>query len=158
MTIRGEPTDYWVRSKFRVEFDGIVYAGFRDCSEIGGELDAVEHREGGANYPFQKAGNESYPEVTLTSGLSDMPNELYSWWNDCRQGGRDRSKRRSEYVKTGHVIQMDEDAGDVYQWTLFESWPRVYRVGGWDKGASEVTIKTLILRYAYFDEKSLVTT
>lgn len=156
MTVRGEPSDYWVRSKFRVEIDGLVYAGFRDCSEIGGELETVEHREGGANYAFKKPGTESYPEVTLTAGLSDMPNELYTWWNSARAGGRDKSSSRADVSRTVIVVQTDEEGNDVYTWTLYRAFPRVYRAGGWDKGASEVTIKTLILAYEYFDEESLV--
>lgn len=156
MTIRGAPSDFWVRKKFRVEIDGIVYAGFRDCSEIRGELEVVTHREGGINYEFKKPGNETYPEVTLTAGLSDIPNEIYSWWDQGREGGRDKSVNRSDLIRQIHVIQMDEEGNDVYSWTLYNAWIRVYGVGGWDKGASEVTIKTAIIVYEYFTEESLV--
>lgn len=155
MAVRGEPSDYWVRSRFRVEIDGIVYAGFRDCSEIRGEIEAVVHREGGSNYEFKKPGVETYPEVTLTAGLSDMNNELYDWWNQARAGGKDKAAKRSDLNRTVHVIQQDEEGNDVYVWTLFNAWPRVYAAGGWDKGASEVTVKTLILVYEYFDEERL---
>lgn len=156
MTIRGAPSDYWLRTNYRVEIDGVVYAGFRDCSPIGGDREVAEHREGGSNYAFKKLATETYDDITLTAGLSDMNNELYEWWNSGRPGGRDRALRRSDLLRTVHIIQMDEEGNDVYAWTLYNAQPKRYEVGGWDKGAAEVTIKTLILVYEYFEEERLV--
>ena len=71
--------DPYKNFRFLVELDGIVQAGFTDCSGFGSEMEVVEYREGGDPDHVRKLRAKAvYPNITLKSGVTDS-HELYDW-------------------------------------------------------------------------------
>ena len=80
--------DPYKNFRFLVELDGIVQAGFTDCSGFGSEMEVVEYREGGdPDHVHKLRAKAVYPNITLKWGVTDS-HELYDW----HLGG---TKRRS---------------------------------------------------------------
>lgn len=76
--------------RFLVEIDGIVQAGFSECSGFGSSVEVVEYREGGDLTTVRKLrGLVSYPEISLKWGLTDS-RELYDWHLAAVNGAVDR--------------------------------------------------------------------
>ena len=71
--------DPYKNFRFLVELDGIVQAGFTDCSGFGSEVEVVEYREGGdPNQCVSCRAKTTYPNITLKWGVTDS-HELYDW-------------------------------------------------------------------------------
>ena len=71
--------DPYKNFRFLVEIDGIVQAGFSECSGFGSNVEVVEYREGGEPSTVRKLpGKISYPDITLKWGVTDS-RELYDW-------------------------------------------------------------------------------
>ena len=65
--------------RFLVEIDGIVRAGFQECSGFGSEVEVVEYREGGDQATVTKLpGKTTFPDIMLKWGIAD-DRELYDW-------------------------------------------------------------------------------
>ena len=97
--------DPYKNFRFLVEIDGVVQAGFSDCSGYGSHVEAIEYREGGdANTVRKLPGKVTYPDITLKWGLTDS-RELYDWHLAAVSGQIQR--------KNGSVIVLD-DAGRLF--------------------------------------------
>src|SRR5687768_2812641 len=72
--------------RFLVEIEGMVQAGFSECTGFGSDVEVVEYREGGDVSTVRKLpGKVSYPDITLKWGLTDS-RELYDWHLDAVKG------------------------------------------------------------------------
>ena len=61
--------DPYKNFRFLVELDGIVQAGFTDCSGFGSQVESVEYREGGDPNSVRKLpGKATYPDISLSGG------------------------------------------------------------------------------------------
>jgi phage tail-like protein len=65
---------------FWVEWDGIVHAGFRECTGLDGARAATAYREGTDKQlsSRQIAGLNTYGNITLKRGITDN-DELWKW-------------------------------------------------------------------------------
>jgi phage tail-like protein len=86
----GQRVDPYRNFNFVVEIDGIVQAGFQDCSGFGANTDPIEYREGNENpapipKPCALPGMTKYNNITLKWGLTDS-RELYDWYRDISKG------------------------------------------------------------------------
>ena len=63
--------DPYKNFRFLVELDGIVQAGFTDCSGFGSNVEVIEYREGGDASTVRKLpGKISFPDITLKWGVT----------------------------------------------------------------------------------------
>lgn len=150
MTIKGTPVNVYDKARFILEVDGIEYAGFTTCSEIGGEIGVIEHREGGRKEAFKKDGNVTFPELTLERGFSEN-RELWEWWKGIRDGTITGDEKR----RTARLVQQDEAKQAKVALRLANAWPRVVRYGGWDNNADEAVYETCILVYEDLEREEL---
>src|ERR1700754_1142966 len=92
--------DPYKNCRFLVEIDGIVQAGFTDCSGFGSHVETIEYREGGdANQVRKLPGKSSYPDILLKWGVTDS-RELYDWHVSALTGQIQR--------KNGSIILQDD--------------------------------------------------
>ncbi len=121
--------------RFLVEIDGIVQAGFSECSGFGSDVEVVEYREGGEPSTVRKLpGKISYPDITLKWGLTDS-RELYDWHRTAVNGAIER--------KNGSVILQDAAGQEKVRWNFFEAWPSKWQGSDLNATGSDVAIETL---------------
>jgi hypothetical protein len=86
----GVRVDPYKDFRFLVEIDGIVQAGFSECSGFGSDVEVVDYREGGDSATVRKLpGKTSYPDITLKWGLTDS-RDLYDWHRAAVNGAVER--------------------------------------------------------------------
>jgi phage tail-like protein len=123
--------------RFLVEIDGIVQAGFYECSGFGSSIEVVEYREGGDLTSVRKLrGLVSYPEISLKWGLTDT-RELYDWHKAAVDGEVQR--------RNGSIIILDDAGQEKVRWNFFYAWPSKYEAPSLDAKGNDVAIDSITL-------------
>jgi phage tail-like protein len=129
--------DPYKNFRFLVEIDGIVQAGFSDCSGFGSNVEVVEYREGGDASTVRKlAGKTSYTDPTLKWGITDS-RELYDWHLSAVHGSIER--------KNGSIILQDDSGQEAVRWNFFSAWPSKWDGPDLTAKGNDVAIETLTL-------------
>jgi len=127
--------DPFKNSRFLVEIDGIVQAGFSDCSGLGSHVDPVEYREGGDPNTVRKLpGKVTYPDITLKWGITNS-RELYDWHFAVVSGQIQR--------KNGSVILLDDTGAEQVRWNFFNAWPSKWDGASFSAKGNDVAIDSL---------------
>jgi phage tail-like protein len=127
--------DPYKNFRFLVELDGIVQAGFAECSGFGSNVEVVEYREGGEAATVRKLpGKASYPDITLKWGVTDS-RELYDWHLTAVNGKVQR--------KNGSIILQDDAGQEKVRWNFFAAWPSKYKGPDFNGKGNDVAIDTL---------------
>ncbi|NEO72504.1 phage tail protein [Moorena sp. SIO3H5] len=127
--------DPYKNYRFLMEIDGIVQAGFSECSGFGSEVEIVEYREGGDDATVRKLrGKASYPDISLKWGITDS-RELYDWHLAAVNGQIER--------KNGSIILLDDTGQEKVRWNFFKAWASKYEAPSLDAKGSDVAIDTL---------------
>jgi phage tail-like protein len=121
--------------RFLVEIDGIIQAGFSECTGFGSNVEVVEYREGGDAATVRKLpGKTSYPDITLKWGVTDS-RELYDWHLAAVNGQIQR--------KNGSIILQDDAGQERLRWNFFNAWPSRYDGPDFNAKGNDVAIDTL---------------
>jgi len=127
--------DPYKNFRFLVEIDGVVQAGFSDCSGFGSNVEVVEYREGGDAATVRKLpGKTSYPDLTLKWGITDS-RELYDWHLAAVNGQIQR--------KNGSIILQDDTGNEKLRWNFFSAWPSKWDGPDFSAKGNDVAIDTL---------------
>ncbi len=127
--------DPYKNFRFLVEIDGIVQAGFAECSGFGSNVEVVEYREGGDTATVRKLpGKTSYPDITLKWGVTDS-RELYDWHLTAVNGAVER--------KNGSIILQDDAGNEKVRWNFFSAWPSKWDGADFNAKGNDVAIDTL---------------
>ncbi len=133
----GQRVDPFKNFRFLVEIDGIVQAGFSECSGFGSQVQVVEYREGGDTPTVRKLpGNLTYPDIDLKWGLTDS-RELYDWHRAAVNGQIER--------KNGSVILQDDEGQEKVRWNFFNAWPSQWTAPSLNATGNEAAIDNLTL-------------
>lgn len=131
------PIDPYKNFEFLVEIDGIIQAGFSECSGFGSEMEVIEYREGGDDITVRKLpGKVSYPDITLRWGLTDS-HELYDWHKTAINGNVER--------KNGSIIQLNDVGEEVVRWNFYNAWASQWNGPDFDASGSDVSIENLTI-------------
>ena len=131
----GDRVDPYKDFRFLVEIDGIVQAGFSECSGFGSDVEVVDYREGGDSATVRKLpGKTSYPDITLKWGLTDS-RELYDWHRAAINGAVER--------KNGSIILQDDLGEEAVRWNFFEAWPSKWAGSPLNATGNAVAVETL---------------
>jgi phage tail-like protein len=121
--------------RFLVEIDGIVQAGFSDCTGLGSHVEPVEYREGGDPNTVRKLpGKVTYPDITLKFGITNS-RELYDWHFAAVSGQVQR--------KNGSVILLDDTGSEQVRWNFFNAWPSKWDGASFSAKGNDVAIDSL---------------
>ena len=127
--------DPYKNFRFLVEIDGIVQAGFSECSGFGSNLEVIEYREGGETATVRKLpGKVSYPDITLKWGVTDS-RELYDWHRAAVNGEIQR--------KNGSVILQDDRGQEKTRWNFLNAWPSKYDGPDFNAKGNDLAVDTL---------------
>lgn len=123
---------------FWVEWDGIVHAGFRECTGLQATRAVGEYREG-TDKPLSKRkmpGLNTYGNITLKRGITDN-DELWKWHSALRGG--DTLRRNVS------IILADDKGAEKMRWNLADCWPTTWNAPDLNATSDEVAIETLEL-------------
>jgi phage tail-like protein len=127
--------DPYKNYRFLVEIDGLVQAGFAECSGFGSEVQVIEYREGGDPTSARKLpGMAKYPDITLKWGVTDS-RELYDWHLSALNGELQR--------KNGSVVILDDKGQEKVRWNFFGAWPSKYAAPSFNAKGNDIAIDTL---------------
>ena len=132
----GQRVDPYGHFNFRIEWDGIIQAGFKTCTGLDSSQDVIEYREG----TDRNLGRRRQPglitssNVTLGRGVTDN-HELWQWRQEIIQGRTTR--------KNVSIILMDDRGAERIRWNLENCWPAKWTGPSFDASASEVAIESL---------------
>lgn len=125
---------------FKVEIDGIIQAGFSDCTGFGASTDPIEYREGGDKYNSVRKlpGATKQNNIVLKWGLTDpAQGDLYSWYQNIMKGKIER--------KNGSIIVLDLEGNEKVRWNFFDAWPTKWDGPDFSAKGNEVAIDSLEL-------------
>ena len=127
--------DPYKNFRFLLEIDGIVQAGFAECSGFGSTVEVIEYREGGEPSTVRKLpGKASYPDITLKWGVTDS-RELYDWHLTAVNGRVER--------KNGSIVLQDDAGTEKVRWNFFAAWPSKYDGPDFTAKGNDVAVDTL---------------
>lgn len=133
----GQRVDPYKNFRFLVELDGIVQAGFTECSGFGSEVEVIEYREGGDPATVRMlAGKTKYPPITLKWGVTDS-RELYDWHRAAVNGEIQR--------KNGSIILQDDLGQEKLRWNFINAWPSKYDAPDFNAKGNDVAIDALTI-------------
>jgi phage tail-like protein len=135
----GQRVDPYRNFNFKVEIDGIVQAGFSDCSGFGSSTDPIEYREGGDPTRMRKLpGITKHNNIVLKWGLTDSSNkDLYSWYQNVMKGKIER--------KNGSIIVLDLEGNEKVRWNFFDAWPTKWDGPDFSGKSNDIAIDCLEL-------------
>lgn len=123
--------------RFELEIDGIVQAGFSECTIPEASNEPIEYRNGDDAPTVRKLSNlNTYGDLTLNWGVTDST-ELFDWWRLVEQGKLEEARR------TIAVIGLDEEGEPGPRWEFSQAWVRQYDAPDFNATANEVAIESL---------------
>jgi len=137
--------DPYRNSRFLLEIDGIVQAGFSDVTIPDISTDPIEYREGNEDTTVRKLpGLTKYGNLTLKWGITDSM-ELFEWRKMVIQG------KTGEARKNIAVILQDEIGNEAARWNFREAWPIKYDAPDLSAKGNDVAIETIEIAHEGMD-------
>ncbi|MBW4643017.1 MAG: phage tail protein [Goleter apudmare HA4340-LM2] len=131
--------DPYKNYRFKVEIQGIIEAGFAECSGFGSEVQVVEYREGGDVTTARKLpGMAKFPDITLKWGVTDSL-KLYNWHLDAVNGNVQR--------QNGSIVILDEadPSQEKARWNFINAWASKYVGPSFNAKGNDVAIDTFTI-------------
>jgi phage tail-like protein len=132
----GERKDPYRGFNFRVEIDNSTVAGFRECSGLTLNTDAVDYREG-TDVPLsvrKLTGLRKFTNITLKRGYTDNT-ELWTWYKNVLNGVTDR--------RNGSIVLQDEEHQDVLRWNFENGWITKWEGPTMNATSNDVAIESI---------------
>lgn len=127
-------------SRFLLEIDGIVKAGFSECTLPETSTETIDYREGNQASTVSKlAGLSTYGDLTLRWGTTSDSLELFEWRQSVVQGGVDEARRNIA------VLVLDEEGEPGARWEFRDAWPQQYDAPDLNATANEVAIEAMTI-------------
>lgn len=129
-------------TRFLLEFDDLVKAGFSNCTLPENSTDPVEYREGTDRPTMRKLwGLNDYGTLSLESGVTEDSMELYEWRELVQQGNLDDARQDIA------VIVLDEEGNPGARWEFRKAWPSTYEAPDLDAEGAEVAIESMEIEH-----------
>jgi phage tail-like protein len=127
--------DPYATYNFYVEWNGIIHAGFQECSGMGSTQNAGEYREGTDPLTVRKLpGLITYDNVTLRRGITNNK-ELWDWREKIMKGNVER--------REVSIVLLDDTGAEKIRWNLTSCWPVTWSGPEFNATSDEVAVETL---------------
>ena len=126
--------DHLVKSKFRVEIEGVTAATFVAISGLEASTDVVTFADGQDMLNRKRPGRTTYSNIVLKRGYTNS-NELWDWYMKVVDG---KIERRS-----ASIIVCGDDGSEIVRYNLFEAWPCRWKSLMLDTTSKETLIEEL---------------
>ena len=137
MSKRADP---YGRYNFYVEWNGIIHAGFSQCSGLETIQEPGLYREGvGDSLGMRKLpGLVSSTPITLQRGVTHN-DELWKWRKELMTGNADR--------REVSIVLLDDAGAEKIRWNLTNCWPCRWVGPELDSMQDDIAIETLELTH-----------
>ncbi len=120
---------------FYVEWNGIIHAGFRECTGLNSSQTPSEYREGTDPPTVRKlAGLVTYGNITLRRGTTNN-DELWQWRSKIMKGQIER--------REVSIVLLDETGKEKIRWNLTNCWPVTWSGPDFNATSNEAAVETL---------------
>lgn len=137
--------DPYRQTRFVLEIDDMVMAGFSHCDLPAATSSVVEYREGNEpQTPRKLPGLNQYGPLVLTAGVTDRSIELSEWRTLVEQGVMEDARRAVA------VTLLDATGQPAARWEFREAWPSQYEAPRLSATADEVAIERLVVAHEGF--------
>lgn len=127
--------DPYLGYNFFVEWDGIIWAGFQECSGLDTTQDAKEYREGTDPPTVRKIpGLVSYSNISLKRGITNN-DELWRWRKNVMDGTVDR--------RNVSIVLLDQQGSEKIRWNLTHCWPTTWSAPEMSATTDDIAIESL---------------
>jgi phage tail-like protein len=127
--------DPYLGCNFLVEIDGLVVAGFKECSGLSAEVEIETYKEGGVDYTEHKLPKGTrYPNLVLKKGLSDSTG-LLEWFADVVNGKVERHDV--------NVVLRGPDGSEVRRWNFVGAYPVKWDGPGLNAESAAVALESV---------------
>jgi phage tail-like protein len=131
--------DPYLGFNFFVEWNGIIHAGFQECSGLDSTQSASEYREGTDPLTTRKLpGLISYSNITLKRGLTNN-DELWQWRQNLMKGKKDRRQIS--------IVLLDDTGEEKVRWNLTNCWPVTWTGPSLSASGNDAAVETLELAH-----------
>ena len=125
-------------TRYLLEIEGIVRAGFSEVAIPEANTEIVEYREGTDRPTTRKLSTlAAYGNLTLKWGVTVDSIELYEWWQLVAQGNTDEARR------TIAIVLQDEEGAPGARWEFVDAWCRQYDAPDLNATGNEVAIEEM---------------
>jgi phage tail-like protein len=100
--------DYLPAHTFKLEIDGVIVGGFKEG-----------YRDGDDPITHKRPGKAKYKNIVLKRGF--VADADFASWLDA-------AAKDPAYRKSGSVIYLDRESGEVVRTAFFEAWPVRYEL------------------------------
>lgn len=131
--------DPYFSHNFYVEWNGIIHAGFRECSGLNVSQTPVVYREGTDPANVRKIpGITTYENISLRRGTTNN-DELWQWKAKIMKGEVER--------REVSIVLLDETGKEKIRWNLTNCWPVTWSISELDAGNNALSIERIELAY-----------
>lgn len=131
----GTRSDPYRSYNFLIEIDGIIQAGFQECTGLDTSTDPIDYREGtDANHVRKLPGLNKFTAITLKRGITDS-DELWKWRSTVVQGKAER--------RNGSIVLLDDTGTERLRWNFHEAWPSKWTGPSFNATGNTVAVETL---------------
>lgn len=136
-TAARKPPDPFHTFNFSVEVEGLLVAGFSECTGLQVETEVQEYIEGGLNdYAHYFRGRTKYSPLILKRGLT-LNDQLWRWHQEVIQGTFER--------KNGTIYLLDKTHNPVLWWNFKKAFPSKWTGPDLRANSSDVAIESVQL-------------
>lgn len=130
------------QTRFLLEFDSIVKAGFSRCHIPQNRTNVVEYREGTDPPRHRKLwGLNEYAPLVLENGVTDDSVSLFEWREKVERGSVDEARQSIA------VVLLDEEGEPGPRWEFRDAWPTRYDGPRLDANRDGVAIERLVIAH-----------
>ena len=132
--------DPFASYNFMVESNGLIQAGFTECTGLNSESNIIEYREGtDAPHMRKLIGLNKHANVILKHGVG-LKHQMFDW-RDMVEFPSDDPKR--EPRRNISIILMDEKRKEMVRYNLKNAWPSKWTGPDFKASANEIAIEQL---------------
>jgi len=133
-------TDPFASFNFLVESNGLIQAGFTECTGLNSETNVVEYREGKDDPSVRKlTGLSKFGNVTLKRGVG-LGRQMFEW----RRMVTDPSDQPNREPRRNiSILLLDEKRKEQVRFNLKNAWPSKWTGPDFKASANEIAIEQL---------------
>lgn len=147
MSPRADP---YPQTRFLLEIDNLVIAGFSRCDLPTATSSVVEYRVGNEPpTPRKLPGLNTYGPLVLATGVTDRSFELFEWRALVERGSIEDARRSIA------VVLLDAAGTAAARWTFREAWPSEYEAPRLSATTADVAIERLVVVHEGFERVAL---
>ena len=143
MAATGQRDDPYQQFNFLIDIDGIIGAGFMECSGLTTDNDIIDYREGKdlSRYVRRVIGLPKCSNTVLKRGYT-QDKRLWEWRKSIiKPTPENRSTRR----RSIDIVLLNEERIEVLRWRILNAWISKWDSGPFNAKTNDVVVETVEL-------------